>query len=94
MVDQIYSDGPLGGLGVEAAWFGKPTVVGGYGINKLQSITPVECGHQAKFFPKDLTEAILHLIENKKCRSQLGEKAKIFVNRNWSPKKVALDILS
>ena len=30
VIDQLYSDYPLPGLATEAAWFGKPTVVGGY----------------------------------------------------------------
>ena len=92
VVDQIYSDGPLGGLGVEAAWFGKPTVVGGYGINKLQSITPAEMWPPSQICcPGDLKGAILHLIENKKCRLQLGEDAKTFVLKNWSSRAVALN---
>jgi hypothetical protein len=84
IVDQIYSDHPMAGLATEGAIFGKPSIVGGYGLKRLEEYCKPE------FFPPSLIclpdqiqESIELLITNRKLRLELGEKAKDFVNNNW-----------
>jgi hypothetical protein len=90
VVDQVYSDTPLAGFATEAAFFGKPAVVGGYGLEQLRKILP------PKFFPishichpDDIELAIEKLIVDKVYREDLGFKAYNFVTANWCAGKVA-----
>jgi hypothetical protein len=90
VVDQVYSDTPLAGFATEAAFFGKPAVVGGYGLEQLKKILPL------KFFPiseicdpDHIELAIERLIVDKVYREDLGFKAYNFVTANWHAEKVA-----
>lgn len=93
VVDELYSDSRMAGLATEAAFFGKPTVVGGYardedmaidGIYPPSSFAPVHHCH-----PDDIEEAIRRLVTDIPYRTALGERAREFVTRNWSPSTVA-----
>lgn len=93
VVDELYSDSRMAGLATEAAFFGKPTVVGGYardedmaidGIYPPSSFAPVHHCH-----PDDIEEAIRRLVTDIPYRTALGERAREFVTRNWSPSAVA-----
>ena len=59
VVDQLYSDFPLAGFATEAAYFGKPAIVGGYGLEYLKSLTPEESWPPSKIcHPDEIENAI------------------------------------
>ncbi|MEP1001677.1 hypothetical protein NC974_26765 [Leptolyngbya sp. SLC-A1] len=90
VVDQLYSDTPMAGFATEAAWFGKPSVVGGYGFGYLQKFIPTGMLPPSKIcYPKQIEAAIEELILNQKLRLQLGAEAQAFVRNYWSAEKVA-----
>lgn len=89
VVDQVYSDTPLAGFATEAAFHGKPAVVGGYGRQcdwgvAAEMIPPSEFVH-----PHEIEQAIERLLVDAEYRLGLGERAAEFVKERWSPKEVA-----
>lgn len=90
VVDQLFSDGPLPGLATEAAFFGKPSVVGGYGLNYLKNKISSEMWPPSKICePDQLEKTIESLIINKKERIELGLLSKKFVVEKWNQESVA-----
>jgi hypothetical protein len=90
VVDQAYSDTPLAGLGTEAAWYGKPAVVGGYGFAILEELVVQEMRPPALTCnPDDIEGAIERLIIDSDLRIRLGEQARDFVRTQWSAQRVA-----
>lgn len=90
VVDQLFSDGPLPGLATEAAFFGKPSVIGGYGLNYLKKRITSEMWPPSKICePDQLENTIENFILNKKERIELGLLAKKFVTEKWNQKSVA-----
>ncbi|NOQ21695.1 MAG: hypothetical protein GQ565_03455 [Candidatus Aegiribacteria sp.] len=90
VIDQLYSDTVMAGLATEAAFLGKPAVVGGYasiedmGILHGAPVPPTEYHN-----PDEIETAIEKLITNHEHRVKLGENAKDFVLKQWAPAKVA-----
>ncbi len=85
VVDQLYSDTPLAGFASEAAIFGKPAVVGGYGWMVLEDDrTTGELPPSARCEAETLEEVVRGLIERPAERRQLGERARAFVRSVWS----------
>lgn len=90
VVDQLYSDTPLAGFAVEAAWFAKPAVVGGYFAQEIEGeyrsdhIPPSLFVH-----PDRIEEAIEKLILDTEFRRRLGRRAQEFVLTRWAPGSVA-----
>ncbi|MFQ5964406.1 MAG: glycosyltransferase [Candidatus Scalinduaceae bacterium] len=90
VIDQLYSDTPMAGLATEAAFFGNPTIVGGYGQAEIRRIFPADKMPLVFFcHPDEIEKAIEKLIMDEKYRMELGRKVKQFVETNWAPKKVA-----
>jgi hypothetical protein len=95
VIDELYSDIPLGGLGVEAAFWGKPTINAGYYGKDIEydydeSIIPpsIFC------MPHEIEEKIRLLISDITLRRQMGRVAQSFVMKNWNTKKVASNYLN
>ena len=91
IIDQIYSDTPMAGFAMEAAWFGKPAVVGGYELESLKNYFPEKSMYPPSQIchPDDLEGAIEKLIIDENYRLNLGNAAKKFVHEQWSADKVA-----
>lgn len=90
VVDQIYSDTLLAGFAAEAAWFGKPAVVGGYGLERLKRLMSKEfCAPSLICHPEDVENAIEQLILNPTKRENIGKDAQKFVTCHCQPGKVA-----
>lgn len=88
VVDQAYSDFPLPGFATEAAWFAKPSVVGGYGWQALQQLIPSQVFPPSHIcHPNDLEAAVEKLIIDKEYRINLGKQARNFVTSTWSVQK-------
>lgn len=92
VIDQLYSDTPMATFATEAALYGKPAIVGGYEIDKVNALLPTESRppsyliHPSK---EELKKAVIKLIENKEFRKNLGKKAQEFVHQNWNAAEVA-----
>jgi hypothetical protein len=90
VVDQIYSDVPLAGFATEAAWFGKPAVVAGYGFDQLSRFVPESIWPPSKIcHPDQIKNAIEELINNVDLRHEIGKAAQEFVQNNWNSEEVA-----
>ncbi len=89
VVDELYSDAVMAKFATEAAYFGKPAIVGGYATEKdwgvpENALPPVYHCH-----PDAVEAAIEDLVVNAATRKELGAKAKCFVDEVWSEKAVA-----
>lgn len=94
VVDQLYSDIPMAIFPAEAAFFGKPSVVGGYYAKQLrQTLTEEDIPPTLYVRPEKAEEAIESLIIDVSLRKELGLKAETFVKKAWAPKEVALRFL-
>lgn len=86
VLDELYSDAPMAGLATEAAYFGKPSVIGGYANfdSRIDEIPP-----SMYIEPSEIKSAIIKLIEDKEFRINLGQKAKQYVTNYRNPEVVA-----
>ena len=90
VVDQLYSDTPMAGFATEAAWFGKPSVVGGYGWAMLRGFVTYDMWPPSQICcPDDIQRAIECLIYDREERERLGQQAQVFVLEKWNVKAVA-----
>ena len=90
VVYQIYSDFPMAGFATEAAWFGKPAIVGGYNISLLKRFVPAGMYPPSKTcHPDEIEQAIECLIVNSEERERLGVEAQSFVRDKCNPIEVA-----
>jgi glycosyltransferase involved in cell wall biosynthesis len=94
VVDQLYSDTPMAGFATEAAWFGKPAVVGGYGLEALKEFIPTSMWPPSYIcLPNEIESAIEAMITNKEMRDELGSAAQAFVKSKWNFTEVASKFL-
>lgn len=90
IVDQLYADTPLAAFATEAAFFGKPAVVGGYFAEGIeQCLEPADIPPSLFVAPDDLESAIERLVVDSAFCLQLGEQARQFVLSRWSLTGVA-----
>lgn len=90
VIDQLYADYGMPGLAVEAAWFGKPVVIGGYAVEHWNRALPEEARPPTWYcHPTRVEEGILSLARAPEARRRLGIAARTFVEDVWHPKKVA-----
>jgi hypothetical protein len=90
VVDQLYSDTPMATFAAEAAWFGKPAVVAGYGLDRLRSFVPEGMWPPSKTCrPEEIEGAIEDLIVDGEERLRLGKEAQEFVRDKWTAAAVA-----
>lgn len=89
VVDQLYSDIPVTGLVAEAARYGRPSVLGGYGWEEIRRLMPsfewppVELCH-----PDGLEAAVRRLAIDAEHRRALGLAARRFAE-TWAAERVA-----
>ena len=98
VIDQLYSDTPMAALAAEAASLGRPAIVGGHGWEVLRaasepgSLPPSHLCH-----PDELEDAIRRLATDHAYRTELGARARRFLEERWTPERVAermLDIVA
>ena len=90
VVDQLYSDTPLAVFATEAAFAGKPAVVGGYFAREVASyLQPQDRPPSLFVMPAHIEAAIERLIIDRAFRLELGAKARRFVTTHWTAKAVA-----
>lgn len=89
VVDQLYSDSIMPGFSTEAAFFGKASVISGYGLDELKKYIPKDMLPPTYVcHPDKIKDAIKFMIENKDYRIKLGQAARKFVQNQWNPDKV------
>ena len=94
VVDELYSDTIMARFAAEAAFFSKPAIVGGYAEeDDFGTITTDEMPPVHRCLPEDIEAAIEKLICDVPYRLALGESAKEFLDRQWSPRVVAARFL-
>ena len=90
VIDQLYSDMPMVGFATEAAFFGKPAVVGGYYATEIAQDIQAKWIPPSLFcLPEEIQTAIERLIVEREFREALGKHARQFVEQNWSAAEVA-----
>jgi len=90
VIDQLYSDSPLATFATEAAFLGKPAIIGGYGWEELKKWIPKnEFPVGVLIEPSELYCTVEKLILDYKLRKDLGEAARNFVLANWDRNRVA-----
>lgn len=90
VVDQIYSDLPLAGLATEAAWFGKPSLIAGYGLIELEKFVPEDrMPPSFRCKPDALFDKLCRLLADPERLAKKGQEAQIFVKTKWSALEIA-----
>ncbi|PHR67321.1 hypothetical protein [Alcanivorax sp.] len=90
VIDQLYSDTPMAVLATEAAFFAKPSVVGGYFSQDVSEMLAEEDLPPSCFvMPEALDAAVERLIVDNDYRQQLGMAAQSFVLKKWNSLAVA-----
>lgn len=94
VIDQLYSDAPMAGFATEAAYFGKPAVVGGYFASVVgKCFAEHDIPPSLFVLPDQMEAAIEKLILDQGFRLELGKKARDFVENRWALKAIATRFL-
>lgn len=89
VVDELYSDSLLAGLGIEAAWFGKAVVVGNLPrLEDLMLPAGVPMPPCELFKDGDPLPSMRRLLDDIPYAKALGQQAKIFIGEQWSTEKI------
>jgi glycosyltransferase involved in cell wall biosynthesis len=84
VIDQLYSDMAMVGFATEAAFFGKPAIVGGYyAAHQAVDIADKWIPPTLFCLPEDIEAAIEKLLVDAEFRCILGERAREFVESRW-----------
>ena len=84
IVDQMYSDTPMAGFAFEAAYYGKPAVVGGEYACYVNYDVPEDILPPSEFVvPGQVKMAIRKLICDKEYRLELGKRAYNYAHTKW-----------
>lgn len=90
VVDELYSDIPIGGLGTEAAFANKPVINGGYYTECIEGDYPANVIPPACFcLPENLEFEIKEFVTNKQKRTESAAKLNAFVTENWNSATIA-----
>jgi hypothetical protein len=90
VIDQLYADYGMASFATEAAWFGKPVIVGGYPSEFWPSWLPPEAIPPTVYIqPAELKTTLIRLIEHPEERLAIGESLNQFVRNQWSTYQVA-----
>jgi hypothetical protein len=90
VLDELYSDTPLAMFAAEAAFFGKPAIVGSYYANEYYTHNPDEHNPPSEFVnPETVKYSISKMIVDKDYRAELGSSAQKFVKCHWAPDEVS-----
>jgi glycosyltransferase involved in cell wall biosynthesis len=94
VIDQMYSDVPLTAFLTEAAFFGKPAVVGGYDAKRIKSDLPLELLPPTIFVhPDQMESAVEALVADPEYRRAVGDKSRQYAEAYRRPEMMAEHIL-
>ena len=95
VVDEMFSDTPMAGFGVEAAWHGKAVAVSGLFADQVSDDLPAELIPPTAFvLPDQLDATIERLVVDDEYRQDLGGRARAYVSTRWAPADVAKRFLT
>jgi hypothetical protein len=83
ILDELYSDLPLGGLGAEAAMYAKPVVLGGYYAAHLSQYASSEIPPSHYVLPQEVKATLRRLIVDEHYRMESGRNLNRFINEQW-----------
>jgi len=90
VVDELYSDIPVGGLGTEAAFARKAVINAGYYAKSIRHDYPDEVIPPSCFCrPENLSSEIRNLVTNRTLRIEYADKLHRFVTSRWDSTAVA-----
>ena len=90
VVDELFSDTTMASFATEAASFGRPAVVGLYGLDLLRNLTRPELLPPAVTCDAESAEAAIEsLLIDQAARESAGRSARRFVEEHWSRVRVA-----
>ncbi len=90
LIDQVFSDLPLSGLGMEAMVYGVPVLLSGYALERLKNsykeeeFPPVILTH-----PDYLEDKLNYIISNAEMLNEYSAKGLSFIESCWSPAELA-----
>lgn len=94
VLDELYSDIPLAGLGTESASLGTAVVVGGYGSEAIATHLPASgMPHTHYVVPDKVPALIENMIRDQALRSRTAAENLAFVHEHWSSVAVAKKFL-
>jgi len=95
VIDQLYSDMAMVGFATEAAFFGKPAIVGGYyAAHQVADIALKWVPPTLFCQPEEIEAAIEKLVIDVQFREDLGRRAGQFVEEGWIATKCAERMLA
>lgn len=90
VLDQLYADYGMAGFAIEAAWFGRPVVVGGYAADLWRRLLPeAELPPTHYVRPEDFQAEVRRLITDSAMRLESGRRHRQFMDTAWAPAAVA-----
>jgi len=93
VVDQLFGEGPIGGLATEAAYFGKPAILGTHTDDAWRMYDPADLPPIVRCDNDSVEAAIERLIDDAEGARLLGARARTFVTTRWTPRCVAANYL-
>jgi hypothetical protein len=94
VIDELYSDTPMARFATEAAFYGKPAIVGSYATAMYRAQEDEVMPPAAMCHPDDLEETICSLASDEMKRRELGASARAFMTDRWSNAAVAERVLT
>jgi hypothetical protein len=95
VIDQLYSDLAMAGFATEAAFFGKPAVVGGYYTDQQAYDISSDWIPPTLFCrPEEIETAIEKMVVDAHFRKELGIRAQRFVEDRWIATRCAERMLA
>lgn len=92
VIDELYSDSVLAGLGAEAAVFGKAVIVGGYVCDEDLGVKPSLIPPAIRTRPEEFLDCLRRTILTSSY-IDIGKKAQQFILREWEPKHICKKLL-
>ena len=94
VIDEMYSDAFLGGLGVEAASVGVPALTFGYAEGLFKNLAD-SCDYPLSGYrePEELDTALRQCYEDRKWLADVTHQQRAFIADRWSSQAVAASLL-
>ena len=89
VIDELYSDTPMAVFASEAASFGVPVIVGGYGWQNLKRIYGDDLPPAFTIEPEQLKAFLKLLLNHRKQIKEKGGLAKQYVTQKWNISVIA-----
>jgi hypothetical protein len=92
VIDQLFSDQPMAGFAREAALFGKPAIVAGYGfwVHASATVLAAEWAPTVTCRPQEFEATLRSFLERGRTEwERVGAQARAFVLRQWSARDCA-----